>query len=286
MEFVVISLLNGISFGMILFLITTGLSLTLGLMGIINLAHGALFMVGAYVGWTVAVQFELNYGLALLAGGIVAGLLGLAIERGFLRFLYKLVDEQVLLTSGFIYILTNLSLWMWGGKAKTSYTALFLSGSFPIFGWEYPVHRIATIGIGLFFVIGLWWLQEKTRLGAIIRAGMDDKETTTGLGINLGRVNYLVFFLGAFIAGVAGVIGAQLLSPDLSMSFNILLLALIVLVVGGVGSIQGALVGAMVIGLINAFGIALFPEFARFLMYLVMIIILLVKPSGLLGRTA
>lgn len=285
MDFMVINLLNGISFGMILFLITTGLSLTLGLMGIVNLAHGALFMVGAYVGWTVVVQLELNYGLALLAGGVIAGLLGLAIERGFLRYLYKLVDEQVLLTAGFIYILTNLSLWVWGGMAKTSYTVPVLSGSLPILGGTYPVYRIATIGIGLIFVIGLWWLQEKTRLGAIIRAGMDDKETTTGLGINLGRVNYLVFFLGAFIAGVAGVIGAQLLSPDLSMSFNILLLALIVLVVGGVGSVQGALVGAMAIGIINAFGIAVFPEFARFLMYLAMLIILLVKPSGLLGRT-
>jgi branched-chain amino acid transport system permease protein len=115
---------------------------------------------------------------------------------------------------------------------------------------------------------------------------MDDNETVTGLGINLGQVNHLVFFLGAFTAGAAGVIGAQLLVPDLSQSFGILTLALIVLVVGGVGSMQGALLGAMVIGIVNSFGIALFPEFARFLMYLVMIIVLLVKPSGLLGRDA
>ncbi len=286
MDFIVISLLNGISFGMILFLLTTGLSLTLGLMGIINLAHGALFMVGAYVGWTVAVRLGLNYGLAVLLGGIVAGLIGLAIERGFLRFLYKQINAQVLVTVGFMYILANLSLWVWGGKPKSSYTASVLSGSFAIFDWEYPVYRIATIGIGLIVVLALWWLQEKTRFGAIVRAGMDDKETVTGLGINLGQVNHLVFFLGAFTAGAAGVIGAQLLVPDLSQSFGILTLALIVLVVGGVGSMQGALLGAMVIGIVNSFGIALFPEFARFLMYLVMIIVLLVKPSGLLGRDA
>lgn len=271
---------------MVLFLLTIGLSLTLGLMGIINLAHGVLFMVGGYVGWTVAVQLGLNYWLAVLAGGIVAGLVGLAIERGFLRYLYKLMNEQVMLTIGFIYILTNLSLWVWGGLPRAPFTASVLSGSFPIGGWEYPIHRIATIGIGLIFVIGLWWLLEKTRVGAIVRAGMDDKEMTAGLGINLGRVTYLVFFLGAFLAGIAGVIGAQMLAVNLAMGWDILLLALIVLVVGGIGSMPGALLGAMVIGLINAFGIALFPEIAMFLMYLVMIIILLVKPSGLLPRGA
>ncbi|MBA7568347.1 High-affinity branched-chain amino acid transport system permease protein LivH [subsurface metagenome] len=281
-----ISLLNGISFGMILFLLTIGLSLTLGLMGIVNLSHGVLFMVGGYVGWTVAVQLGLNYWLAVLLGGIAAGLVGLAIERGFLRFLYKLMNEQVMLTIGFIYILTNLSLWVWGGLPRAPFTASVLSGSFPIGDWTYPVHRIATIGIGLIFVIGLWWLLEKTRVGAIVRAGMDDKEMVAGLGINLGRVTYLIFFLGAFMAGIAGVIGAQTLAVNLAMGWDILLLALIVLVVGGIGSMPGALLGAMVIGLINAFGIALFPEIAMFLMYLVMIIVLLVKPSGLLPRGA
>jgi len=161
-----------------------------------------------------------------------------------------------------------------------------LSGSFPIGDWYYPVHRIATIGIGLILAIALWWLQEKTRVGAIVRAGMDDKEMTTGLGINQGRVTYLVFFLGAFMAGIAGVVGTQLLGVNLDMGWDILLLALIVLVVGGIGSIQGALLGAMVIGIINAFGVALFPEIAMFLMYLVMIIILLIKPTGLLPRGA
>lgn len=284
MEFVAISLLNGISFGMVLFLLTIGLSITLGLMGTLNLAHGALFMVAAFVGWTASVKLGLNYPLAVLLGGIAAGLVGLAIERGLLRHLYKQLNEQVVVTIGCIYIITNLSLWVWGGAGRTPFTGF--TGSFPIGGMMYPAHRVATIGIGLILFFAIRWLLEKTRLGAIVRAGMDDKETTIGLGINLGRVTYLAFFLGCFVAGIAGVIGAQMLGANLAMGWSILLLALIVLVVGGAGSIQGALLGSMVIGTINAFGIALVPDFARFFMYVVMIIILMVKPTGLLARKA
>jgi len=255
-------------------------------MGILNLAHGALFMIGAFVGWKLAVDLGLNYLLALLAGTITAGLVGLAIQQGFLRYLYKLINEQVLLTIGFIYILMNLSLWIWGGRSRLPYQASFLSGSFPIVGWKYPVHRMFTIGIGLILVFGLWWLLERTRLGAIVRAGMDDKEMTAGLGMNFGRITYLVFFSSSLMAGFAGVIGAQMMGPRIAMGWDILLYALIVLVVGGMGSIQGALVGAMVIGLVDSFGRALFPELAMFTMYLTMIIILLVKPAGLMPRGA
>jgi branched-chain amino acid transport system permease protein len=284
LDIIVLGALNGISFGMVLFLLTIGLSITLGLMGIVNLAHGVLFMVGGFVGFTVAVIYGLNYWLAVLLGGLAAGLIGLGIERGFLRFQYKQANEQVMLTIGFIYILTNLSQWVWGGEFRAPFTAPFLSGSINIIGWQYPIYRVFTIGIGLVLCVVLWWLQEKTKVGAIVRAGMDDRETIGGLGINLERVNYIVFFFGGFIAGVAGVIGAQLLGVKLGMGWDILLYAMIVLVIGGIGSIQGALAGALVIGIIDAFGKALFPELAMFLMYLVMIIILLVRPSGLLPR--
>lgn len=284
MEFIILGLLNGISFGTVLFLLTTGLSLVLGLMGILNLAHGALFMIGGYVGWTVAVQLGLNYWLAVLLGALASGLIGLAIERWFLSRLYRQMNEQVLLTIGFIYILTNLSLWVWGGALRTPFTASVLSGSLPIANVGYPIYRIATIFIGLIFAVGLWWLHNKTRVGAIIRAGMDNKEMTVGLGINLGRVTYLVFFVGASIAGAAGVLGAQMMGITIGMGWSIILLALIVVVVGGIGSVQGAFVGAMVIGLVDAYGRILAPELAMFLMYLVMVIILSVKPSGLLGR--
>ncbi len=284
MELVLASLTNGISFGMILFLIASGLSVAMGLMGITNLAHGALYMVGAYVGWTIAVQLKMNFWLAVVVGGIAGALVGLLIERIFLRRLYKQPNEQVLLTFGFVYILSNLVIWIWGGHRRLQFTAPALYGSTDIAGMPFAKDRLAIIAIGIVIAIILWYLQDKTRMGAIVRAGMDDKEMTTGLGINLELVFTIVFFLAAFIAGVAGVIGAQVLGAYSWLGTDILLYALIVVVVGGLGSVQGALLGGLVIGLIDTFGKALFPQLAMFTIYLAMIVILLAKPSGLLGR--
>jgi len=284
LEFVVLSLLNGISLGMVLFLLTVGLSIILGLMGIINLAHGALFMVAGYVGWTLVVQLDYSYWLALLAGMMVAGLIGLAIEQGFLRHLYRLVNEQVLVTIGFVYILTNLSLWIWGGRSRLPYHPSLLEGISSVAGFEYPIYRMFIIGVGVVMVFAIWFLLERTRIGAMVRAGMDDRESATGLGINLLRINHIIFFLGTLLAGFAGIIGAQMMGPRITMGWDILLFALIVLVVGGTGSIQGALVGAMLIGIVDAFGRALFPDLAMFFMYIVMILVLMVKPHGLMPR--
>jgi branched-chain amino acid transport system permease protein len=284
MEVFARNLLNGISFGMVLFLAGSGMSIVMGVMGITNLAHGALYMVGGYVGWTIAIQYGLNFWLGVFLGGLVSGLCGLMIERGFLRHLYKQPNEQVLLTFGFVYIITNLCIWIWGGRHRMQFTSSALSGLWNILGMPYPVTRIVIIVVGLVVAIVLWWLQDRTRLGAIVRAGMDDKEMTTGLGINLERVSMFVFFLAAFIAGVAGVIGAQLMGVHSMLGFDILLVALIVVIVGGMGSVQGSLLGGILIGLIDTFGKSLFPQLAMFTMYLAMIVILLVKPSGILGR--
>jgi branched-chain amino acid transport system permease protein len=284
MEWFVINMLNGVSYGMVLFLIASGMSIVLGALGIANLAHGAIYMVAAYVGWTVAVKWGATYGLGILAGGASAGLVGLAIERGLLRHLYKQLNEQVLLTFGFVYILGNLCLWIWGGLPRMPYTAKFLTGSFEIMDRVYPKARVAVIFIGLILAFGLWWLQDRTRIGAIVRAGMDDKETTMGMGINLERAFAIIFFICSFIAGAAGVIGAQLLGVYTELGMDVLLLALIVVIVGGVGSIQGALLGGVLIGVIDSFGRAVFPQLAMFTMYLTMIVVLIVRPKGLLGR--
>ena len=284
MEVFARNLLNGISFGMVLFLAGSGLSIVMGVMGITNLAHGALYMLGGYVGWTVAIHYGMNFWLAIFLGGLVSGLIGLSIERIFLRHLYKQPNEQVLLTFGFVYIITNLCIWVWGGRPRMQFSAPALSGLLDIFGMPYPITRLVIIGIGLIVAIVLWWLQDRTRIGAIIRAGMDDKEMTMGLGINLERVSMLVFFLAAFVAGVAGVVGAQIMGVHSILGLDILLVALIVVIVGGMGSVQGSLLGGILIGLIDTFGKSLFPQLAMFTMYLAMVVILLLKPSGILGR--
>ena len=276
--------LNGVSFGTVLFLLASGLSLTLGLMRILNMAHGALYMVGAYVGWSLVVHYGLNFWLASLTAGIVSGVIGLAIERGFLRKLHHELNDQILLTLGFVYILTNACQWIWGPMARPPFTSPMLSGSVQIAGWDYPRARVAIIAVGVVLAIGLWWLQDKTRMGAVVRAGIDDEEMAEGMGVRIERVYAVVFFLGAFVAGASGVIGAQLLGVNLDLSFDILLLAIVVVIIGGMGSVQGALVGGILIGLIDSLGTVLFPDFAMFMIYLAMIIVLLIRPSGLLGR--
>lgn len=286
MDFFLLNLLSGMSFGVILFLIASGLSIFLGFMGILNLSHGALYMVGGYVGWFLAISHGLNFWLAVLVAGLFVALLGLIIERGLLRHLLGQRSEQVLLTFGLIYILTNLSIWIWGADVRIPFTAPFLSGSISIFGVQYPVGRLAIILIGVILIIGLWWLQERTRYGAIVRAGMFDRQMVMGMGINIGLVSTVVFVFASFIAGCAGVIGAQLLGVYPDLSLDVLLLGLAVVVIGGIGDVRGALLGSMVIGLIDAFGKALFPEISTFIIYLTMIIILLVRPIGLLGRKA
>ena len=286
MDFFLSNLLNGISYGMILFLIAAGMSIVLGIMGITNLAHGSLYMIGAYIGWTIFVQLGMNFWLAVFAGAVVSGIIGLLIERIFLKHLYKQVNEQVLLTYGLVYITTNLVTWIWGGRYRLQFTAPELDmhtvnlGSF-----SFPLTRIVITIFGIVVALILWYLQDKTRIGAIVRAGMDDKEMVQGLGINLELVSMAVFFVASFVAGLAGVIGAQLLSTYPGLGENVLLLTLAVIIVGGIGSIQGALVGGLLIGLIDNFGKALFPQYAMFTIYFAMIIVLLIKPSGLLGRS-
>ena len=223
MENFVINLLNGISYGMVLFLIASGMSVVMGAMDIINLSHGVLYMIGGYVGWTIAVKLGAPFVLGLLVGGLGAGLVGLVIERGFLRTLYKQPNEQVLLTFGFVYILSNLCLWVWGGWPRMPFTAEFLSGSIEILGRAYPKARFATIVVGLVLAAVLWWLQDRTRVGAMVRAGMDNKEMAMGLGINLERLFAVVFFVASLIAGLAGVIGAQLLGVYNALGLEILL---------------------------------------------------------------
>jgi len=278
------NLFNGVTIGMVYFLIAAGMSIVLGIMGITNLAHGAIFMIGAYSGWTIAVQLNLNYYLALVVGGLAAAVVGSIIERGFLRVLYKQPNEQVLVTFGFVLVLGNAVLWTWGAASHLQFTAPGLMGAVDIGGVFFAKARIFILVVGLILGLILWWVQDRTRVGAMVRAGMDDKEMIMGLGINLPVVSALVFFLATFLAGFAGVMGSSIIGPNPGMGLDMLLLALVVTIVGGIGSIQGALLGGVVIGVLDTFGKVLFPQFGLFTMYLAMVIILLIRPRGLLGR--
>jgi len=280
---IAVNLLNGISYGMILFIMASGLSLIFGVMGILNLAHGALYVIGAYIGLALATQ-GIDFFLAALTAGVVIGLLGLVLERALLGRLYKQVNEQVLLTLGLVYIFSNVILWIWGPVTQMGRAPSILQGGVNIGDSSYPLYRLVIILIGLAIFVGLWFFQEKTRIGAIMRAGMDDKQMTIGLGINYGLFYSFIFFLGCLLAGLAGFLGTPVIGIAPWLSFDILLLALIVIVVGGVGYVQGTLVGAILIGVIDSFGRVYFPDFALFTIYLAMIIILLYRPTGLLGR--
>lgn len=253
-------------------------------MGILNLAHGALYMLGAYIGLTVARHYWDNFLLGAVLAAVSIGIIGLVLERGFLSRLYRQLNEQALLTLGLVYIFGNVVMWIWGPYSKMGHSPDILSSSVGIGSYAFPVYRFAIIFIGLALFFVLWWLQDKTRIGARIRAGMDDKEMTVGLGINYGVISTAVFILGALMGGLAGFLGTPIIGAYPEMSMSILLLAMIVVVVGGLGNVQGALLGSLIIGIIDTFGRAYFPDFAMFTAYLIFIIMLLAKPTGILGR--
>jgi branched-chain amino acid transport system permease protein len=284
MDVAVVSILAGVSYGVVLFLVAAGLSFVLGLMGIVNIAHCALVMTGAYVGLTVA-KATGSLALGGLVGALLSGLVGLVVERGFLRNLYKLQLEQILVTFGFVYIIANVHLWVYGAWPQAAFVPPVLSGSITIGQFSFAVFRLIIIAIGALLCPVLWYIQDRTKIGAIIRAGMDDPDMASVMGINLRPINIAVFFLAACLAGFAGVIGASPLGGvNLNLGQEMIFMAIAVVVVGGVGSIQGALTGALLIGVFSALAGTYFLKLAIFVPYILMLVILIFRPRGLLGR--
>jgi branched-chain amino acid transport system permease protein len=283
LDLIYANLLNVISYAFILFLIASGLSLVFGVMGVLNLAHGALYMLGAFIGLEIATRSN-NFLISAIVAAVALGIIGLIFERFFLGRLYKQMDQQALLTLGFVYIFGNLALWIWGPFPIMGHSPSFLSGTIPIADYNFPIYRFGLIFIGLTLFFGLWFLQDRTRLGARVRAGMDNKNMTQGLGINYGLIASGIFILGAAMGGLAGYLGAPILGAESTMSMPTELLAMVVVVVGGLGSVQGALIGSLIIGIMNTFGNTYFPDFSMFLVYFIFIVILLVRPTGLMGR--
>ena len=277
---------------MLLFLVAAGLSLIFGLMRILNLAHGSYYLLGAYIGITVSRETD-TFWLGLLAGMAGVCVLGILMQRFLLdRFLH---DEmaQILLTFGFLFMIADFSLWIWGGHPQSIVKPVLFDGSVIVGSIQYPIYKLFLIGVGVVLAIGLGLLQEKTKVGAVVRAGVDDEEMARGLGINVPLVFTAVFGLGALLAGAAGVLGTANTAVGPLYDFEVLVFAFVVVIVGGLGSLRGALVGAIFIGLIDSYAKAVIVEFpgtlsptlAQVTIYAPMAIVLALRPTGLFGRT-
>ncbi len=278
-----IQFLNGLAYSMLLFLVAAGLSVIFGLMNVANLAHGTFYMIGGYIGYSV-VRYTGNFWLGLLVAPVVVAAIGLALEMATLRPLYKRGHLlQVLLTFGFVFIGLDLVKWIWGSEVHSIDPPAVLAWSVEIAGQGFPAYRLFLIGFGLLMAIGLWFLLERSSVGAIVRSGVSDKEMAQGLGINIPAVFSCTFALGTGLAAAGGVLAAPVLGLFPGIDFDILIVTLVVVVVGGMGTFRGCFWGSLLIGQLDTFGKVFFPRFSLFLIYLAMAIILVIKPSGLFG---
>jgi branched-chain amino acid transport system permease protein len=285
MRFWIFQILNGLTTGALLFFVASGLTVVFGLMRILNLAHGALFLVGGYVGWSVQMATG-SFILAALAGALTAGVLGLLMQQAFTQTLLGSAFNQVLLTLGLAFILNNAILLLWGGAPRTIRPPAPFSSSVSVFGVTYPSYRLFLVALALLAGAGLWLFWERSRLGAMIRACVDDRPMAAVMGIRVDLVFAGVFTIGAALAGLTGVLGGPVFGVSIGLDFDVLLLAVVVVVVGGIGSLSGAFVGSMLFGLIDTFGRASFPEISYFTLFAPVILILLIRPVGLFGRVS
>jgi branched-chain amino acid transport system permease protein len=276
--------LNSVALGGLLFLLSAGFSLIFGLMRIPNLMHGSLFMLGAYLGVAFS-SLELGFWGAALASALAVALLGALIERFLLRRLAGQDLAQVLLTLGFSFIIADVCLMVWTGDPIQPQTPPDLRGAVIAGGIVFPYYRIAMIAIAAAIALALWLFIERTRIGAMIRASVDDAAIARIIGIKVSLLFTLVFCLGAGLAAFAGVIGAPYLSIYPGLDAEMLPLALIVVILGGSGSLFGALIGSFAIGFLYNFGQVLFPNLAYVILFVPMVLVLTLRPQGLFGRS-
>jgi branched-chain amino acid transport system permease protein len=274
---------NGLSYGALLFLLASGLSLIFGVMRIVNLAHGSYFMLGGYVGLSTVWRTG-SFAAALVVAAVLVGLIGVAMERLFLSRLAGQTLGQVLMTMGFALIFQDLALLIWGGDPYTIPAPAFLQGVVRAGAGSFPTYRIFIVLMALGVGLLLWLALERTRVGAMIRAAVDDAEMARGVGINVPLISLAVFALGACLAAVGGVIGGAFLGVYPGADFEVLPYAFVVVIVGGLGSLPGAMVGSLLVGLLDTFGKALFPELSYFTLFAPMALILALRPTGLFGR--
>ena len=274
---------NSFALGGVLFLLSAGFSLIFGLMRIPNLMHGSFFMLGAYFGVTFLSR-GVNFWLAALLSGLLMALIGGLIERFLLRRLSGQELPQVLLTLGLSFIVADICLMVWTGDPIQPPTPAHLQGATQIAGLFFPLFRLAIVAVAIVIAIALWVMVDWTRLGAMIRAGVDDAPIARVVGIKVSQLFTLIFALGAGLAAFGGVMGAPYLSVYPGLDAEMLPLALIVVILGGTGSLLGALVGSFLIGFLYNFGQAMFPDLAYVILFLPMLLVLVLRPQGLFGR--
>jgi branched-chain amino acid transport system permease protein len=280
-QFIFLQLFNGLSWAMLLFLFTAGFTLIFGLMKIINLTHGSYYLFGAYFG-IMFISFVKNLLFTAIIGGIGIAIIGMLMQRFLLHRYETSHQTQVLLTFGFTLFFADLALSIWGGEPKTIPVPHLLEGSIRLGMLTFPVYRLALILIGLLTAALLWWFL-RSKYGMLVRAGIENEEMTAGVGVNISLLKTLTFASGAFLAGLAGVIGGPIIGVYPGLDMQILLLSLVIVIIGGMGSLKGAFIGSLLVGLIDTFIKALLPTFSLFAIFFIMAVTLMVRPSGLFG---
>jgi len=284
MTSVVLQAINGVSLAALLFLLASGFTLSFGLMRVVNMAHGAYYLLGGYIGLSVAEKTG-SFALALAAGGAAIALLGFFIDRFLIRRTGENHLAQVLLTVGVAFVMGDIALQIWGGDNLMVPVPQALKGAVVLPGdLYYPRYRFVLIFLGVVVGVALWLLYKKTQIGAVVRAGVDDREQVNATGINVDRLFVMVSALASFLAGMAGVAGGAFLTLYPSAEWEILVYALVVVIVGGLGSLEGAMIGALIVGLLDAYGRWLLPEFSYFVLFGPIALLMVFRPRGLFGR--
>ncbi|RLB38654.1 MAG: branched-chain amino acid ABC transporter permease [Deltaproteobacteria bacterium] len=286
MEAYAVQAVHGVVYGMLLFLVTSGLTLVFGMMGVLNMAHAAFYMVGAYFTYSL-VQWTGSFWLCLLLAPIGVGIIGAFVERVLLRKVHTFGHaHELMLTFGIFYILAEVVKWIWGTYPLTVVAPDVLNGSVPFLSATYPTYRLFILLVSVIVLFILAFIMQKTRIGIIVRAAVFDNEMVDILGVNVQLVFLGVFSIGSALAGLAGVVAAPFLSTYPGMGLEILVDAFVVIVIGGFGSVWGALLAALMIGELQSFGIMLIPELALVFQFLLMAIVLVWRPQGLFGESA
>lgn len=283
MEYWTQQTLNGLTLAAVLFLLASGLSLIYGLMGVLNLAHGSFYLVGAFTGLAIMNRSG-NFLVGAVLAVVAVAAMGAVVQLVLISRVQDNPSAQVLLTFGLVLIAADIALWIGRGRIRVLPKPALFDGAVDLGVASYPKYRLLVIGVGVVIAFGSWLLQDHTKLGAILRAAVDDQEMASGIGTNVPRLFTMVFALGAGLGALAGVMAGPFFGVFQGVDLEVLILAFVVVIVGGTGSLTGAIVGSLAIGMADTFGKVWFPELANVTVFLPMAVILVLRPAGLFGR--